>query len=227
MKSSWWSSIPSGDQASGDMNDILRSPVRGASDAVKLLSESAVEGQYPDRPRPAETMAQDKQVPDRAALALPPATLLQEIRESGRVAQFNGKVLDAQGVASEQTLTRDRQLRPAGRCWFLATGAEGLESGAGPARQRAFRCGRLSGQEGEALPLDPSHGVLLDMLAQAPTFWQQVQQGGCGRRHHRAAGRYRPGDRWSTAGASLANWVKVRRQLKSGEYHADNALGRC
>ena len=28
------------------------------------------------------------------------------------------------------------------------------------------------------MPLDPSHGVLLDMLAQAPTFWQQVQQGG-------------------------------------------------
>ena len=87
----------------------------GASDAVKLLSESAVEGQYPDRLAPLKTMAQDKQVPDRAALALLPATLLQEIRESGRVAQFNGKVLDAQGVASEQTLTGSA----ASPCWAM------------------------------------------------------------------------------------------------------------
>ncbi len=76
----------------------LRGDPSGASDAVKLLSESAVEGQYPERLAPLKAMAQEKQVPDRAALALLPATLLQEIRESGRVAQFTGKVLDAQGL---------------------------------------------------------------------------------------------------------------------------------
>ena len=67
-------------------------------------------------------MAQDKQVPDRAALALLPATLLQEIRESGRVAQFNGKVLDAQGVASEQTLTRIGSFALLGDAGFLQPG---------------------------------------------------------------------------------------------------------
>ncbi|HHQ4475246.1 TPA: MotA/TolQ/ExbB proton channel family protein, partial [Aeromonas hydrophila] len=61
------------EQASGDMNEIFAVTRQGASDAVKLLSESAVEGQYPERLAPLKTMAQEKQVPDRAALALLPA----------------------------------------------------------------------------------------------------------------------------------------------------------
>ena len=36
------------EQASGDMNDIFAVTRQGASDAVKLLAESAVKGQYPD-----------------------------------------------------------------------------------------------------------------------------------------------------------------------------------
>ncbi len=114
------------EQASGDMNEIFAVTRQGASDAVKLLSESAVEGQYPERLAPLKAMAQEKQVPDRAALALLPATLLQEIRESGRVAQFTGKVLDAQGAASEQSLTRVGSFALLGSEGFLQPTAEGL-----------------------------------------------------------------------------------------------------
>ena len=214
------------EQASGDMNDIFAVTRQGASDAVKLLSESAVEGQYPDRLAPLKTMAQDKQVPDRAALALLPATLLQEIRESGRVAQFNGKVLDAQGVASEQTLTRIGSFALLGDAGFLQPGAEGLSPVLGLPGSVLSAVTAYQGQEGEALPLDPSHGVLLDMLAQAPTFWQQVQQGGQVGAIIvllAAIGLGIAGVRLWSLSRELG---RVRRQLKSGEYHADNALGR-
>ncbi|MFQ2732541.1 MotA/TolQ/ExbB proton channel family protein [Aeromonas caviae] len=214
------------EQASGDMNDIFAVTRQGASDAVKLLSESAVEGQYPDRLAPLKTMAQDKQVPDRAALALLPATLLQEIRESGRVAQFNGKVLDAQGVASEQTLTRIGSFALLGDAGFLQPEAEGLSPVLGLPGSVLSAVTAYQGQEGEALPLDPSHGVLLDMLAQAPTFWQQVQQGGQVGAIIvllAAIGLGIAGVRLWSLSRELG---RVRRQLKSGEYHADNALGR-
>ncbi|MFM5720236.1 MotA/TolQ/ExbB proton channel family protein [Aeromonas caviae] len=214
------------EQASGDMNEIFAVTRQGASDAVKLLSESAVEGQYPDRLAPLKTMAQDKQVPDRAALALLPATLLQEIRESGRVAQFNGKVLDAQGVASEQTLTRIGSFALLGDAGFLQPGAEGLSPVLGLPGSVLSAVTAYQGQEGEALPLDPSHGVLLDMLAQAPTFWQQVQQGGQVGAIIvllAAIGLGIAGVRLWSLSRELG---RVRRQLKSGEYHADNALGR-
>ena len=112
------------EQASGDMNEIFAVTRQGASDAVKLLSESAVEGQFPERLAPLKAMAQDKQVPDRAALALLPATLLQEIRESGRITRFNGKVLDAQGAASEQPLTRVGSFALLGSEGFLQPTAE-------------------------------------------------------------------------------------------------------
>jgi hypothetical protein len=194
------------EQASGDMNDIFAVTRQGASDAVKLLSESAVEGQYPDRLAPLKTMAQDKQVPDRAALALLPATLLQEIRESGRVAQFNGKVLDAQGVASEQTLTGSA----ASPCWaMLVSCNRGPKawSGAGPARQRAFRCGRLSGSGGRSvaagsLPRCSARyaGPGAHLLAASPAGRPSAPSSCCW-----------PPSAWGSleygCGASLANWV--------------------
>ncbi|TND54038.1 MotA/TolQ/ExbB proton channel family protein [Aeromonas dhakensis] len=214
------------EQASGDMNEIFAVTRQGASDAVKLLSESAVEGQYPERLAPLKAMAQEKQVPDRTALALLPATLQQEIRESGRVAQFNGKVLDAQGTASEQPLTRVGSFALFGEQGFLQPTAEGLSPVLGLPGNVLSAAAAYQGQEGEALPLDPSHGTLLDMLAQAPTFWQQVQQGGQVGAIIvllAAIGLGIAGVRLWSLSRELG---RVRRQLKSGEYHADNALGR-
>ncbi|HFK2927063.1 TPA: MotA/TolQ/ExbB proton channel family protein [Aeromonas hydrophila] len=214
------------EQASGDMNEIFAVTRQGASDAVKLLSESAVEGQYPERLAPLKAMAQEKQVPDRAALALLPATLLQEIRESGRVAQFTGKVLDAQGAASEQALTRIGSFALLGSAGFLQPTAEGLSPVLGLPGSVLSATAAYQGQEGEALPLDPSHGTLLEMLAQAPTFWQQVQQGGQVGAIIvllAAIGLGIAGVRLWSLSRELG---RVRRQLKSGEYHADNALGR-
>lgn len=214
------------EQASGDMNEIFAVTRQGASDAVKLLGDSSVQGQYPDRLTALKAMAQDKQVPDRAALALLPATLLQEIRESGRVVQFDGKVLNAQGTASEQELTRVGSFALFGSEGFLQPSGEGLIPVLGLPGGLLSELTTYKGKEGEALPLDPSHGVLLEMQAQAPTFWQQVQQGGQVGAIIvllAAIGLGIAAVRLWTLSREL---TLVRRQLKSGEYHADNALGR-
>ncbi|MBL0515206.1 MotA/TolQ/ExbB proton channel family protein [Aeromonas media] len=214
------------EQASGDMNEIFAVTRQGASDAVKLLGDSSVQGQYPDRLTALKAMAQDKQVPDRAALALLPATLLQEIRESGRVVQFDGKVLNAQGAASEQALTRVGSFALFGSEGFLQPSGEGLIPVLGLPGGLLSELTAYQGREGEALPLDPSHGVLLEMQAQAPTFWQQVQQGGQVGAIIvllAAIGLGIAAVRLWTLSREL---TLVRRQLKSGEYHADNALGR-
>lgn len=214
------------EQASGDMNEIFAVTRQGASDAVKLLDDSSVQGQYPDRLTALKVMAQDKQVPDRAALALLPATLLQEIRESGRVVQFDGKVLNAQGTASEQALTRVGSFALFGSEGFLQPSGEGLIPVLGLPGGLLSELTAYKGKEGEALPLDPSHGVLLEMQAQAPTFWQQVQQGGQVGAIIvllAAIGLGIAAVRLWTLSREL---TLVRRQLKSGEYHADNALGR-
>lgn len=214
------------EQASGDMNEIFAVTRQGASDAVKLLGDSSVQGQYPDRLTALKAMAQDKQVPDRAALALLPATLLQEIRESGRVVQFDGKVLNAQGTASEQELTRVGSFALFGSEGFLQPSGEGLIPVLGLPAGLLSELTAYQGKEGEALPLDPSHGVLLEMQAQAPTVWQQVQQGGQVGAIIvllAAIGLGIAAVRLWTLSREL---TLVRRQLKSGEYHADNALGR-
>lgn len=195
------------EQASGDMNDIFAVTRQGASDAVKLLSESAVEGQYPDRLAPLKTMAQDKQVPDRAALALLPATLLQEIRESGRVAQFNGKVLDAQGVASEQTLTRIGSFALLGDAGFLQPGAEGLSPVLGLPGSVLSAVAAYQGQEGEALPLDPSTVFCSICWPRRPPSGSKSSRAA---RSAPSSCCWQP-SAWGSleygCGASLANWV--------------------
>lgn len=214
------------EQASGDMNEIFAVTRQGASDAVKLLGDSSVQGQYPDRLTALKAMAQDKQVPDRAALALLPATLLQEIRESGRVVQFDGKVLNAQGTASEQALTRVGSFALFGSEGFLQPSGEGLIPVLGLPAGLLSELIAYQGKEGEALPLDPSHGVLLEMQAQAPTFWQQVQQGGRVGAIIVLLAAIGLGIAAVRLWALSRELTLVRRQLKSGEYHADNALGR-
>ncbi|WP_421197677.1 MotA/TolQ/ExbB proton channel family protein [Aeromonas enteropelogenes] len=214
------------DQASSDMNEIFAVVRQGAGEAVKLLSESAVQGQYPDRLAPLKAMAQDKDVPDRAALALLPATLLQEIRESGRVAQFNGKVLDAQGNASAQSLSRLGSFALFGDTGFLQPTAEGLSPVLGLPGNVHSELASYQGQEGEALPLDPSHGTLLEMLAQTPTFWQKVLQGGQVGAIIVLLALIGLGIAAVRLWTLTRELTLVRRQLKQGEYHADNALGR-
>ncbi|BBS89350.1 MotA/TolQ/ExbB proton channel family protein [Aeromonas media] len=214
------------EQASGDMNEIFAVTRQGASDAVKLLGDSSVQGQYPDRLTALKAMAQDKQVPDRAALALLPATLLQEIRESGRVVQFDGKVLNAQGTASEQALTRVGSFALFDSEGFLQPSGEGLIPVLGLPAGLLSELIAYQGKEGEALPLDPSHGVLLEMQAQAPTFWQQVQQGGRVGAIIVLLAAIGLGIAAVRLWALSRELTLVRRQLKSGEYHADNALGR-
>ncbi|MEG0010493.1 MAG: MotA/TolQ/ExbB proton channel family protein [Aeromonas sp.] len=214
------------EQASGDMNEIFAVTRQGASDAVKLLADSSVQGQHPDRLAALKAMAQDKQVPDRAALALLPATLMQEIRESGRITQFTGKVLDAQGAASEQTLTRVGSFALFGSAGYLQPSGEGLSPVLGLPGALQSELTAYQGKEGEALPLDPSHGVLLEMLAQAPTFWQQVQQGGQVGAIIVLLAAIGLGIAGVRLWALSRELTRVRRQLKSGEYHTDNALGR-
>ena len=85
------------EQASGDMNEIFAVTRQGASNAVKLLSESAVEGQYPERLASLKAMAQEKQVPDRAALALLPAAA-QADPQPGRVRAGRDEFADLCGL---------------------------------------------------------------------------------------------------------------------------------
>ncbi|MFM4720455.1 MotA/TolQ/ExbB proton channel family protein [Aeromonas bivalvium] len=213
-------------QAASDMDQVFAVARQGAGDAVKLLGSSAMQGQFADRLLPLQQMSREQDVPDRAALAQLPALLMQEIAGSAQVIRFEAEVLDGQGASATQQVTRIGSFMLVGQDGLLQAGADGLAPVLGLPASLNGAALSYGGAEGEAAVIDPSHGVLLAMQTQAPSLWQQIQQGG------------KVGAiivLLAVIGLGIAAvrlWSlsrelgRVRRQLASGDYHADNALGR-
>lgn len=213
-------------QAASDMDQVFAVARQGAGDAVKLLGSSAMQGQFADRLLPLQQMSREQDVPDRAALAQLPALLMQEIAGSAQVTRFEAEVLDGQGASATQQVTRIGSFMLMGQKGLLQAGADGLAPVLGLPASLNGAALSYGGAEGEAAVIDPSHGVLLAMQTQAPSLWQQIQQGG------------KVGAiivLLAVIGLGIAAvrlWSlsrelgRVRRQLASGDYHADNALGR-
>ncbi|MFM4944635.1 MotA/TolQ/ExbB proton channel family protein [Aeromonas bivalvium] len=213
-------------QAASDMDQVFAVARQGAGDAVKLLGSSAMQGQFADRLLPLQQMSREQDVPDRAALAQLPALLMQEIAGSAQVTRFEAEVLDGQGASATQQVTRIGSFMLMGQDGLLQAGADGLAPVLGLPASLNGAALSYGGAEGEAAVIDPSHGVLLAMQTQAPSLWQQIQQGG------------KVGAiivLLAVIGLGIAAvrlWSlsrelgRVRRQLASGDYHADNALGR-
>ncbi|MFM4650942.1 MotA/TolQ/ExbB proton channel family protein [Aeromonas bivalvium] len=213
-------------QAASDMDQVFAVARQGAGDAVKLLGSSAMQGQFADRLLPLQQMSREQDVPDRAALAQLPALLMQEIAGSAQVTRFEAEVLDGQGASATQQVTRIGSFMLVGQKGLLQAGADGLAPVLGLPASLNGAALSYGGAEGEAAVIDPSHGVLLAMQTQAPSLWQQIQQGG------------KVGAiivLLAVIGLGIAAvrlWSlsrelgRVRRQLASGDYHADNALGR-
>ncbi|MGY3870051.1 MotA/TolQ/ExbB proton channel family protein [Aeromonas crassostreae] len=213
-------------QAASDMDQVFAVARQGAGDAVKLLGGSAMQGQFADRLLPLQQMSKEQDVPDRAALAQLPALLMQEIEGSAQVTRFEADVLDGQGASATQQVTRIGSFMLVGQDGLLQAGADGLAPVLGLPASLNGTALAYGGAEGEAAVIDPSHGVLLAMQTQAPSLWQQIQQGG------------KVGAiivLLAVIGLGIAAvrlWSlsrelgRVRRQLASGDYHADNALGR-
>lgn len=213
-------------QAASDMDQVFAVARQGAGDAVKLLGSSAMQGQFADRLLPLQQMSREQDVPDRAALAQLPALLMQEIAGSAQVTRFEAEVLDGRGASATQQVTRIGSFMLVGQDGLLQAGADGLAPVLGLPASLNGAALSYGGAEGEAAVIDPSHGVLLAMQTQAPSLWQQIQQGG------------KVGAiivLLAVIGLGIAAvrlWSlsrelgRVRRQLASGDYHADNALGR-
>ncbi|WP_368163695.1 MotA/TolQ/ExbB proton channel family protein [Aeromonas sp. R6-2] len=164
--------------ASSGMDELFAVSRQGAKEAMTLLEASAVQAQYPDRLQPLHALSDDKTVPDRYALALLPELLLGEMKASAQVARFSAQVNGAEGVAATQPLTRFGAFTLAAEQGLVQVTPQGLQPIANLSGKVLDGYRDYQGAEGEAVAIDPSHGAVLAMLAEMPTFTQRLQQGG-------------------------------------------------
>lgn len=164
--------------ASTGMDELFAVSRQGAKEAMSLLEGSAIQAQYPERLAPLSRLSDEKSVPDRQALALLPELLLGEMRASAQITRFQALVPGGDGIATPHTLTRFGSFTLATEQGLVQPTPQGLQPITNLPSDVMGSYRDYQGAEGEAVAIDPSHGSVLGMLAELPTFTQRLQQGG-------------------------------------------------
>lgn len=164
--------------ASTGMDELFAVSRQGAKEAMSLLEGSAIQAQYPERLAPLDRLSDEKSVPDRQALALLPELLLGEMKASAQITRFQAQVPGGDGIATPHTLTRFGSFTLVTEQGLVQPTPQGLQPIANLPGDVMGSYRDYQGAEGEAVAIDPSHGSVLGMLAELPTFTQRLQQGG-------------------------------------------------
>lgn len=164
----------------GEMFGVVR---QVAGDFASVAHNSMISAQFPDREAFAQKLSQSKSLASIDDLEKFWFEMQREMTESGRVAKFNAKVINAEGV--EQTVP---VVRLGG---FTASTEEGFvnylpgeQEFAVLSRQPASRYVKPNEQLLDETAgyhkatLDPTRGTLLSILVQTPKLSEQVKYGG-------------------------------------------------
>jgi len=217
--------------ATGELGELQGVVRQLAGDTKSLLDASLVSAQLPGRDALPAKLARSEELPTIEEIENLWQLLLQEIVESGKVVRFKAKVIGTKGKEEERTVTRIGVFNATGDGHFFRY-ANDIQRLVEPVEQPESIYQHMArnleqSREGlTAVAFDPTRGAMLALLAQAPGFWQRIEQG-------RAIGMF-------TIGLGLLALViavqrffvlsriqqGMDRQLKNPQPSPDNPLGR-
>jgi biopolymer transport protein ExbB len=215
----------------GNLGELFGVVRQVAGDAIGTLKNSLVSAQFGKRGDTLIAISKEKQLPTIPELEELWFRLQQEMTESGKIAQYTGKVVTADGSEQSKTITRIGVFNAVSDGKFLRYLPETGQLVVLP-RQPEARFGSMASDlEGAsagitAMAIDPSRGSILAALVQSPDWGERIQQG-------REVGYIIIV--LAAFGLLLALYriialflvgVKVRSQLKSKEASKSNPLGR-
>lgn len=162
----------------GEMFGVVR---QVATDLQTVLSDSLTSVQVSERKADLEKLAEAKELPNIAELEDLWFTLQQEMTLNGQIVSFDASVIDAQGEATQQTITRVGVFNAINESGYLTYDSELQQLGV-LGRQPAvagFIEGYLNNTSGVApFALDPSRGALVNLTLENPDLIERVKQGG-------------------------------------------------
>jgi len=164
----------------GELFAVVR---QAASDTETVFSASLITAQYPQRVKPLETIVDSKALPDIAQMEALWYALQQDMTESGKVTRFRAQI---------DTAAREHRDAEVVRIGPFTAVADGVYLDYLPEigrlvefpRQPAMRYLDLAEELGQArsglitAAIDPTSGVILGVLGQAPGLMERVEQGG-------------------------------------------------
>ncbi len=164
----------------GEMFGVVR---QVAGDFASVAHNSMISAQFPEREAFAQKLSQSKSLASIEDLEKFWFEMQREMTESGRVAKFNAKVINAEGVEESVPVVRLGGFTASTEDGFV-TYLPGEKEFAVLSRQPASR---FVGPNEDLMEessgyhkatLDPTRGTLLSILVQTPKLTEQVKYGG-------------------------------------------------
>jgi biopolymer transport protein ExbB len=168
---------------SGVLGELFGVARQATGDLKADLSQSLVSAQFPKRAEKLNSIIDSKALPTIEHLETLWFTLQQEMTESGKVVYFNSQIQQASGkpveakvirIGSFNALSEGQYLQfsaDTGRLTHLARQPE--------SQYLSLAEDMVNAQSGQvAVAIDPTRGVILSMLIQAPDAIERIQQGG-------------------------------------------------
>ncbi|HQQ73688.1 MAG TPA: MotA/TolQ/ExbB proton channel family protein [Pseudomonadales bacterium] len=170
-------------QSVADMGDIFSIYRQFATDFATVLDESQTGAQFPERSAELKKINTVDALPTIDDMEKLWYLVQQEMTESGKIAPYRGKVVAANGAGREADILRIGTFSAFSDGEFLRYVPETSEFVA-PDKQPEKRFLRMaekfSAREGQIMPVpvDPTRGSLLGMLARTPDLRERIVQGG-------------------------------------------------
>lgn len=171
------------DRRSGNLGELFGVFRQVAGDTQKILFDSLVTIEYPDRNDAIEVLASSTEVPTIAQMEQLWSIMLQEIAESGTISRFETDVIKPSGETYRAPITRIGSFNIISGDKYLSylsdTGqvSELARQPAGSVRSTAASLSKAQPNSTIGFAIDPSRGALLGMMVQAPSFMERVHQG--------------------------------------------------
>ena len=215
----------------GDMGELFGVVRQVAGDTKGTVEASLISAQFAQRSDVATELAQATGLPSISDLRELQALLLEEMIESGNITRFHTEVENAAGLTRSAEVVRVgvfNAISSEGFLQFDETDSSLRDLPRAPARRyvSAARDFFVETELNASMAIDPSRGVLLSLVIQAPGFLEQVDQGGAVGYTIIVIGLIGLLLALSRLAALQSVGKKMTRQLKSSTASADNPLGR-
>lgn len=168
---------------SGELGELFGVARQAAGDLKADLRHSLVSAQFPNRDQKLTAISNSKALPTIQQLEDLWFTLQHEMTESGKVVYFNTEVEQASGKPHEAKVTRIGSFNTLANGEYLQYSADTGRL-TQLARQPEDKYLSLANDFSTAstgplaVGIDPTRGVILSMLIQAPDVIERIQQGG-------------------------------------------------
>lgn len=170
-------------ERSGPLGELFGVARQVAGDLKVNLNNSIISAQFPDRTRVLSAIADNKALPSMAQLEQLWFSLLQEMTETGKVVYYDSEILSAAGEPRKAKVVRIGAFNALADGQYLRYLPETGKLADLPRQPQSKYLGLaedfIDTPSGQAdVAVDPTRGVILGMLIQAPDFTERLQQGG-------------------------------------------------